>query len=148
MPTRGCECNRLPTISESSCIIRSVKRLGFLLLTPLLLVISVLYVPYMMIVFAAMAHSERKFAKSMRLKGRTMDWADFTRELDGSRGTLIIERFDWVGPIRSWWTTDNVLEICPYPLAEWFTMLKDSEFDRARRWCHEEYTSATGRACW
>jgi hypothetical protein len=142
-------------IGNFSYIIRSVRfpkkpvkfgPLASLLLTPLLLVAGILYAPYMTIAFAIMNYRERRFAKSMQLRGRTIDWSDFIRELNDGKGMLIIERFSWVGPIRKWWTTDDVYDICPYSLADWFKMLQGSDFDSAREWCHEEYTGPTGRA--
>jgi hypothetical protein len=82
----------------------------------------------------------------MKENGRTIDWARFIREIKDGHGTLIVERFSFKGPIRTWWTKDNVYEVCPYPLVDWFTMTKDTNFDPVRDWCYERYTSATASA--
>jgi hypothetical protein len=75
-----------------------------------------------------------------------MDWADFVRELDRGNGMLIVERFSFKGPIRLWWTRDDLYKTCPYPLVDWFTMAKDATFDPARDWCHAKYTGDIGEA--
>lgn len=116
------------------------------LLLPLLFVAGALSIPYMAIAHSIMARRERRFRDAMKLRGQTMDWADFIRELDGGKGMLIVERFSFEGPIRMWWTTDNLYEICPHPLVDWFTMLRDAKFDPVRDWCHTNYTSSTGHA--
>lgn len=82
----------------------------------------------------------------MTLSGRMMDWKDFIRELDGGNGMLIVERFSFKGPIRLWWTPDDVYKACPYPLVDWLTMTVDRTFDPVRDWCHTKYTGVTGEA--
>lgn len=93
-----------------------------------------------------MARREDRYAESMKLSGRVMEWADFIRELDQGKGMLIVERFSFKGPIRVWWTRDNLYKSCPYPLVDWLTMARDRAFDRVRDWCHTRYTGATGEA--
>lgn len=73
-----------------------------------------------------------------------IDWADFVTELDRENGMLVVERFSFKGPIRVWWTRDNLYETCPYPLVDWLTMSMDSSFDPIRDWCHKKYTGVTG----
>jgi len=75
-----------------------------------------------------------------------MDWIQFIREIQNGHGTLIVERFSLKGPIRMWWTPENLYEVCPYPLADWPTMANDATFDPVLEWCHERYTGATGTA--
>jgi hypothetical protein len=116
------------------------------LLLPLLFLVGALSLPYMMIANSIVARRERRFTDSLKLRGRTMDWPDFIRRLDGDNGMLIVERFSFEGPIRMWWTTDNLYETCPYPLVDWFTMLRNATFDPVRDWCHINYTSSTGHA--
>lgn len=75
-----------------------------------------------------------------------MEWARFIGEMKDGHGTLIVERFSFKGPIRMWWTADNIYDLCPYPLADWATMVYDTDYDAVRDWCHERYTSATASA--
>ena len=35
-------------------------------------------------------------------------WADFVRDLGQGNGVLIVERFSFKGPIRLWWTRDDL----------------------------------------
>ena len=82
----------------------------------------------------------------MKVQGRMMDWAHFIREINDSHGTLIVERFSLKGPIRMWWTRENVYEVCPHPLVDWLTMSNDKSFDAVRDWCHSQYTGGTSSA--
>jgi len=116
------------------------------LLLPLLFVVGAVSIPYSRIRRRIVVRRELRFTESMRIRGRLMDWADFVRELDGGNGMLIVERFSFKGPIRVWWTDDNLYETCPYPLVDWFTMAKDATFDPVRHWCRMRYTGVTGEA--
>lgn len=121
----------------------SVLVLPFL---PLLFVAAATSIPYAKIRRRTMARREDRFRESMRLSGRVMDWPDFVRELDRGNGVFIVERFSFKGPIRMWWTGDDVYEVCPYPLVDWLTMARETSFDAVRDWCHSKYTSNTGSA--
>lgn len=117
---------------------------GGLLLLPLMLIGGALSIPYTIVARRVVARRERRFADSMRVAGRTMDWERFIREINDGHGTLIVERFSLKGPIRMWWTKENVYEVCPHPLVDWFTLSTDTSFDPVRGWCHSRYTSGTG----
>lgn len=116
------------------------------LLLPLLLVGGALSIPYAIIARRVISRRERRFTNSMRAVGRTVDWEHFIREIDAGHGTLIVERFSFKGPIRMWWTGDDVYELCPYPSADWLTMATETSFDALRDWCRNKYTSNTGSA--
>ena len=116
----------------------------FLPLVPLMFVAAAVSIPYTKIRRVTMARREDRFMESTKLSGRVMSWSDFVRELDQGNGTLIVERFSFKGPIRLWWTADNVYERCPYPLVDWLTMAKDATFDPVRDWCRANYTGVTG----
>ena len=113
---------------------------------PLLFVAGALSIPYGLVRRRVVAHRERQFSHFMKGSGRTMEWASFIREMNDGHGTLIVERFSFKGPIRMWWTGDDVYEVCPYPLVDWLTMARESRFDAVRDWCHSKYTSNTGSA--
>ena len=118
----------------------------FLPLVPLAFIAAGLSIPYSFFRKHLVRRRELRFQESMELLGRVISWAALIKELDKGEGTLIVERFSLKGPIRWWWTTENLYEICPYPLADWLTMISDSDFQSARKWCSERYTGAGGRA--
>jgi hypothetical protein len=120
--------------------------IGGLLLLPLLLVAAVISIPYEKIRRRRVARREDRFMECMRLRERVMKWEDFIRELDGGNGMLIVERFSFKGPIRLWWTRENVYKTCPYSFVDWETMAFDASFDPVRDWCRTRYTGASGEA--
>ena len=128
--------------------IRLGRAASFLLLPllPLAFLAAAMSIPYTKIRRSRMARREGRFAESMKLRGRVMEWADFVREVDHGNGMLIVERFSFKGPIRVWWTRDNLYKMCPFPMVDWLTMAKDSAFDPVRDWCNTNYTGATGKA--
>src|SRR5215472_4222355 len=115
-------------------------------LLPLLLVGGVLSIPYTAIAKRVRSRRERRFTNSRKANGRTIDWAQFRLEINNDHGTLLVERFSFKGPVRMWWTADNIYQVCPYPLVDWFTMTMEPSFDAVRDWCHERYTSNAGSA--
>ncbi len=121
-------------------------RVAGVLLLPLLLVGSVLSIPYTIVWRGVKSRRERRFANSMKADGRIIDWEHFIPEITAGHGTLIVERFSFKGPIRMWWTREDVYEACPYPLVDWLTMAREASFDAVRDWCHSKYTSNTGTA--
>ena len=125
-------------------------RLASLLLSPLFIPLmfigAAISIPYGKIHRRNMTRREDRFAEAMKLSGRVIDWADFVRELDRGNGMLIVERFSFKGPIRFWWTRDDLYKTCPYPLVTWFTLAQDTEFDPVREWCNAKYTGITGES--
>lgn len=73
-----------------------------LLFLPLLLLAGAVSIPYGIVRRRVVARREGRFAESMKLSGRMMDWIDFIRELDRGNGMLIVERFSFKGPLRLW----------------------------------------------
>ena len=59
-------------------------------------------------------------------------------------GTCIEERFSPKGPVRFWWTPENVYGESPYEIIDWFTMRKGGRAEPFIRWCRERYTNADG----
>jgi hypothetical protein len=127
---------------------KSIKlgRVAGVLLLPLLLVGGVLSIPYTIVWRIVKSRRERRFANSMKADGRVIDWEHFIAEINAGHGTLIVERFSFKGPIRMWWTSEDVYEICPYPLVDWLTMARETSLDAVRDWCYSKYTSNTGSA--
>ena len=122
-----------------------------LLLSPLLisslLIGGALSIPYSAVRRRLLRRRSRAFEQQMKAAGRLIPLSDFIRQIEQGRGTLIVERSSFKGPVDIWWTADNTYQLCPYPAVDWLTMLQDKEFQPVSRWYKEHYTSAqTGRA--
>lgn len=98
--------------------------------------------------FVAAAHTyrERKFAATMKNRGRFKEWDEI--ESTPTAGTVIIEQAQKDG-CRVWWTPDDVAGIAPHPIPD------EEDLDYLRmeeplpfvRWCTERYTAPnSGRA--
>ena len=135
----------MPSVKSRKKPIKLGRVAGVLLL-PLLVVGGVLSIPYTMVWRRVTSRRERLFANSMKADGRIIDWQHFIPEINAGHGTLIVQRFSFKGPIRMWWTREDVYEVCPYPLVDWLTMARETSFDVVRDWCHSKYTSNTGSA--
>jgi len=89
-------------------------------------------------------HAELKLRGLMKLRGRLITWQEFLRAMHEHGGTCIEERFSPKGPVRFWWTPENVYHESPYEIIDWFTMRKGRRAEPFIRWCRERYTSADG----
>jgi len=85
-------------------------------------------------------HREHSFRMRMKSRGRLMPWGEFVRVMRGQGGTCIEERFSPKGPVRFWWTPENVQGESPYPVIDWFTMRKGRAAEPLIHWCRERYT--------
>jgi hypothetical protein len=47
----------------------------------------------------------------MKVLCRVIDWHDFVRSLEETRGTAIVERYSF--HLR--WTSENIYDLCPFP---------------------------------
>jgi hypothetical protein len=112
------------------------------LLVPVVAVFALLAAPYIFILHWMRQHGEHTFRLKMKSRGRLMPWADFVRTMHGSAGTCIEERFSPKGPVRFWWTPENVYGESPYAVIDWFTMRKGRQAEPFIRWCRERYTAA------
>ena len=59
-------------------------------------------------------------------------------------GTCIEEKFSPKGPVRFWWTPEDVTANRRTQIIDWFTMRKGVRFEPFILWCRERYTSADG----
>jgi hypothetical protein len=115
---------------------------------PALAIAAVLSIPISMVAMALQKKREQSFKDQMRAARRVIAQRDFEQVLQEGRGTVIVERYSLKGPIRWWWTSENLYDICPYPLVTWFEKMPDDECYRPlAEWCQREYTSSEqGRA--
>ena len=79
--------------------------------------------------------------------GRRRMWAGGRVRANGSLrcGEVAIkERFSAKGPVRFWWTPENVYGESPHEIIDWFTMRKGGRYVPFVLWCRERFTRADG----
>ena len=115
---------------------------------PALAIAAVLSIPVAFVASVVQKRREQSFKKQMKAAGRVMDRRDFEQVLQEGRGTVIVESHSLKGPVRWWWTGENLYDICPFPLVTWWeTMPNDERYRPLAEWCRREYTSIDqGRA--
>jgi hypothetical protein len=91
-------------------------------------------------------HEEHSLRAAMKAQGRVLAWAGFQEKMRSSGGTCIEERFSPKGPVRFWWTQENVFTESPHKIIDWFTMQKGGAATLFVHWCRKRYTSAAGSA--
>lgn len=80
-----------------------------LLMLPLLFLASAISIPVGIVAQAFVDRRETKFAKRMSAVGRSIEWQAFEHELSVARqGTAIVEWFSLKGPVRIWWTPEEL----------------------------------------
>ena len=84
-----------------------------LLFIPVLLVAGLPSIPVGAVMIVYFRHSERRFVKTMRQEQHVMNGPEFAAVLQERRGTLIEEWFSNKGPVRYWWTCDDVPSVSP-----------------------------------
>jgi hypothetical protein len=109
-----------------------------------MLLFAGLSIPYMVVASLVMRQRERAFSRQMAGRSRILCWPDFRQALEQQRGTVIVERYSITGPIRWWWTQDNVSEICPYPIVAWFRMKEHARYRPLVDWFRQRYTDSEG----
>ena len=137
-------------LNEATPVERNPREIGLpwsLLIIPVLLLAGAISVPFSLLGGRIQRRRELAFRKLMQTRGRVIDWAAFQRAAAENRGTLLRERYSLKGPIRWWWTSENVYEICPHPIVDWMTMANDAGFRPTREWFRQRYTDPVeGRA--
>lgn len=113
------------------------------LLIPVILGGACLAIPYNVALRWTRKLRERGFRRLMRSKqNRFMTQQDFFRAMRERGGTCIEERFSPKGPVRFWWTPENLYRESPYEIIDWFTMRKGRQYEPFVHWCRQRYTSA------
>jgi hypothetical protein len=84
--------------------------------------------------------NKQKLQTRMAAQGRVIEWPDFLNALNETRGTAIIERYSFKGPVYLWWSPENLYDVCPYPTVDWMT-LHDESYRPFAEWCRMRYTS-------
>ncbi len=91
-------------------------------------------------------YQENSLRSAMKMRGRFVTWAEFREKMRASGGTCIEEKFSPKGPVRFWWTQDDVYAESPHRIIDWFTMHKGGAGTPFVHWCRERYTSEDGSA--
>jgi hypothetical protein len=117
------------------------------ILVPVALVAVPLSIPISRMRQRRMQKQEEAFRAQMRASSRVIEWAEFAQAIEDDLGTPIEERYDIKGPVRWWWTTEDVREQSPHPFSDWSSMRHDVKFAPFIDWFHTRYVHPeTGRA--
>jgi hypothetical protein len=112
------------------------------LLVPVLFVGALLAIPYSVVLRWVRQHREHRFRLRMKSRGRMIPWAEFLLAMHTDGGTCIEEKFSPKGPVRFWWTPENLQRESPHEIIDWFTMRKGRRYEPFVHWCRERYTGA------
>ncbi len=126
---------------QGSALIGAI--LGILLI-PFLFVGACFAAPYSFYLRWRQQRREQALKSLMKSRGRLIGWAEFLRVMRESGGTCIEEKFSAKGPVRFWWTPENVYGESPHEIIDWFTMRKGGRFVPFILWCRKRYTRADG----
>ena len=126
---------------------RSRDVLVEIVIIPFAVGVAAIAVPLSFIPRWLQKHREHTFRLVLKSRGRLISWQEFLRSMRESGGTCIEEKFSPKGPVRFWWTPENVCTESPHEIIDWFTMRKGRRGESFVRWCRERYTNAdTGAA--
>jgi len=114
-----------------------LNRVWFL---PLMALAGLLSIPVGGIMVAYYTLKETRFARKMKLAGRMMPEPQYAAALDDKRGTLIEEWFSNKGPVRYWWTEDDIPSVTPFARTAFgVEAVWGREYDEFSLWCHNKY---------
>jgi len=112
------------------------------LMIPVLVVGACLAIPYTLGARWLRLHREHKLRRLMRSRGRLIAWPEFVHAMRERGGTCIEEKFSPKGPVRFWWTPEDVRRESPHEVIDWFTMRKGRQHEPFVHWCRARYTGA------
>jgi hypothetical protein len=107
---------------------------------PVLLILAGLSIPAGLIQRQLARRRRKQLLSDMRLRGRVVVFSEIEEQANCGSGTLIIERRLPKGPVRHWWTPEDIYVRCPYPLGSSINPFESSPFGDAISWCRERYT--------
>ena len=111
---------------------------------PVLFVGACLAIPYTIAARWLRLHREHKLRLLMKSRGRLITWTEFVRAMHERGGTCIEEKFSPKGPVRFWWTPEDVHRESPHEIIDWFTMRKGRQHEPFVHWCRARYTNEDG----
>jgi len=137
MQTQGTESTERPP----STVMGAVMGVAMI---PVLAVGACLAIPYTVVLRWLRLHREHELRLLMKSRGRLIAWPEFVRSMRERGGTCIEEKFSPKGPVRFWWTPEDVHRESPHEIIDWFTMRKGRQYEPFVHWCRARYTSADG----
>jgi len=125
----------------------SLQVLLELALVPVAVGVAAVAIPLAFIPRWLQQQREHSFRLLLKKRGRLINWQEFASSMRDLGGTCIEEKFSAKGPVRFWWTSDDVAALSPHEIIDWFTMRKGRRGESFVHWCRERYTNAdTGSA--
>ncbi len=120
---------------------RDFGLLGGILFLPLLFLIALFSLPVTFVAAYFQRRRERAFFLQMQARSRVVPWTDFRRAAEESHGTLIREWYSLKGPVRWWWTSENIYDESVEPIAQAETGSYFDEYNRPfSEWVRQRYT--------
>jgi hypothetical protein len=120
---------------------RNLGLLGELLFLPVLFLLAICSVPVTFVAAYFQRRRERAFFLEMSARNRVVSSTEFQRAAEELRGTVIEEWYSVSGPVRWWWTPENLYDESPEPIAD---SMVHSRFDESNRflseWIRHRYT--------
>ncbi|MGH9563248.1 MAG: hypothetical protein ACRD3S_17475 [Terracidiphilus sp.] len=111
-----------------------------LLFIPVLLLIGGISIPVAFVQRGIWKKRAKRLEVEMKRAGRLMAWPDFRKEMADGHGTAIEERHGFKGPVRHWWTPENLSDAYSGSISDWLEMIKNSDYDPFTFWCRHRYT--------
>jgi hypothetical protein len=81
-----------------------------------LLVAAVVSVPLEFVYRLWVQRQERRLPPRLAAVGRSLEWSAVEGKLRAGEGTLIVEHRSPKGPVREWWTEDDLIAAAPVPV--------------------------------
>jgi hypothetical protein len=130
---------RAPELSKPKKIMLGVLVFPFFLPLVILFAISI---PWTQINRLNQRRKERKFTEQMSASGRLMTWKALQLALDHRQGTVIGEYLSMSGPLRVWWTSDDIPAVSPHRWErEKHLAWLEPEFLPFFKWTYEQFTN-------
>lgn len=121
-PAREVEKEKPPWWKPFLIFLAPLWLLGLLLL-PIAMLISI---PISSRLKRRMERQEKALKNQLKDVGRFVDWTEVESKLERGEGTLIVEYCFPKGPVREWWTEDDVIGNAPRALSD----STDADLDR------------------
>lgn len=115
------------------------------LVLPMLFIAAGLSIPVSVVRRIVERRREARFAQDMKIVGRMTAWSEVASEMEEGNGTVICEWLSMKGPVRAWWTPDDIVAISPYSCSlDEYPDFFDAELVNFFKWCGERYTCPVG----
>ena len=110
------------------------------LFIPFILIGLLVSIPADLIGSFLRAKRERMLKRDLSEAGRFLQNDDLKARLESGSGTLIVVLHTPKGPVREWWTNDDIINTAPSPLPARIDDCKSHELKAYAKSCVEKYT--------